>query len=93
MWKCHVNDSTKGRYNMMLVRDLSTELVFNLELSEHVIEAFDGNFKGSTTPMVDLGKYEFKDLNTGNFIPEESFTNYYIKEVYGSEHVHTATKI
>ena len=28
-----------------------------------------------------------------NITPEESFTNAYVKELYGSEHVHTATKI
>ena len=42
--------------------------------------------------MVDLGTYTFKDLNTGEITPEESFTNDYVKEVYESEHVHTATK-
>ena len=43
--------------------------------------------------MVDLGTYIFKYLNTGKITPEESFTNAYVKGVYGSEHVHTATKL
>ena len=60
---------------MILGRDILTELGLNPKLSEHVIEADDGTFKGSTTPMVDLGKYGFKYLNTGNIIPEELFTN------------------
>ena len=32
----------------------------NLNISEHVIKAEYGPFKGSTTPMVDLGKCIFK---------------------------------
>ena len=64
----------------------------NLKLSEHVLEADDGPLNGSTTSMVDLGPYIFKDLNTGEITPEGLFTNDYTKEIYGSEHVHTATK-
>ena len=42
--------------------------------------------------MVNLGTYIFKYLNTGKITPEESFTNAYVKEVYESDHVRTATK-
>ena len=55
---------------MILGRDIPTELVFNFKLSDHVIEADDGPFKESTTPMVDLVTYEFKDLNTGKLHPK-----------------------
>ena len=64
---------------MILGRDILTELGLNLKFSEHVIEADDGPFNGSTMPMVDLGTYIFKDLNTGKFTPEELFTNAYVK--------------
>ena len=43
--------------------------------------------------MVDLGTYEFKDLNTGKFTPKESFKNTYAGEINESKHVRTATKI
>ena len=43
--------------------------------------------------MVDLSTYIFKYLNTGKIIPEESFTNAYVEEVYESEHVRTDTKL
>ena len=56
-----------------------TELGLNLKLSERIIEADDGNFNGSTTTIVDLGTYIFKDLDTGKINPEESFTNDYVK--------------
>ena len=91
-WKYHVGDSDKGRYDVILVQDLFIELVLNLKFPEHIIKADDGTFKGSTTPMVDLGTYIFKILNTGEITPEESFTNSYVEEVYGSEHVRSATK-
>ena len=56
---------------MILERYLWTELGLNLKLSQHVIEADDGIFKGSTKPMFDLGTYVFKDLNTGKITPKE----------------------
>ena len=91
-WKCHVNDSAKGRYNMILGRDILTELGLNLKLSEHAIKADDGTFKGYTTPMIDLVICVFKYLNTGKRTPKESFTNANTREVYESEHVRTTTK-
>ena len=92
-WKCHVDDSDKGRYDIILGQYLLTQLGLNIKFSEHVIKADDGPFYGSTTHMVDLSTYIFKDLNIGKITPEESFTNVYIEEVYGSEHVRTATKL
>ena len=92
-WKYHVGDSAKGRYYMILGRDLLTELVLNLKFYDRVIESDDRSFKGYTTPMVYLGMYEFKILNTGEITPEESFTNAYVDEVYDLEHVCTSTKL
>ena len=57
MWKCHVDDSTMGRYDMILGRYIITDLVLNLKLSNHFIESDDGPLKGSTAPMADLGTY------------------------------------
>ena len=67
---CHVDESTKDWYNMILGWVLLIELVLNLEISKHIIEAYIGPLKGSTAPMIDSGMYEFKDLNTGNIKPE-----------------------
>ena len=59
-----MDDSAKGRYNIILRQYLLIELLLNLNLSEHVPEAYDGNFNGSTTPTIDFGTYIFKCLNT-----------------------------
>ena len=77
---------------MILGQDILTELGLNLKWSEHVIKAGDGPFNGSTTPMVDVGMYICKYLNTEKITPEELFTDAYVKEVYESENVRTATK-
>ena len=37
-WKCHMDDSSKGRYDMILGRNLLTELGSNLKLSYHIID-------------------------------------------------------
>ena len=42
--------------------------------------------------MVDLGTYEFKDLNTGKIKPEELFMNDYAEEINESEQVRNSTK-
>ena len=47
-WNCHVDDSTKGRYDMILGRYILTALGLILKLSNHIIEADDWPFKGST---------------------------------------------
>ena len=91
-WRFHVDNSDKGRYNIILRQYLLIELLLNLNLSEHIIKADDGPFNGSTTPMVYLGTYIFKYLNIGKSKPEEPFTTDYVEEVYDSEHVCTTTK-
>ena len=42
MWNCHVAESAKGRYDIILGRYLLTGLGLNLKFSEHVIEEYDG---------------------------------------------------
>ena len=42
--------------------------------------------------MIDLGTYEFKDLNIGNITTKESFTNAYAEEIYELEQVFNSTK-
>ena len=54
---CHVNDSAKGIYDIILGRDLLTELGLNLKFSNHVIEGNYVNFKVYTASLVDLGAY------------------------------------
>ena len=39
-WNFHVDDSAKGRYDMILSRYLLTELGLNLKFSEHVIKEY-----------------------------------------------------
>ena len=55
---------------MILGRYILTWLKLNTNFSEHVIEADDGPFQGSTTPMIDFGTYKFKGLNTDKITPE-----------------------
>ena len=54
-----MNEYSKGMYEVILDRDISTELGLNIKISEHVIEADDGPLIGATSPMVDLGVYVF----------------------------------
>ena len=69
-WTCHLDDSAKVRYDMILGWDLLTEVGLNIKISEHVIEADDGPFNRSITTMVDLGNYILKYLNTRKITPK-----------------------
>ena len=64
MWNCHVDESAKNRYEMIIGRYILKLLGVNLKLSEHVIEAYYRPLKGPMTPMVDMGTYAYKILNT-----------------------------
>ena len=52
----------------------------------------DVPFKWLTPPIVDLSVYKFKDLNTGNITPEESFTNSYTEEIHELKQVRSSNK-
>ena len=64
-----MDESAKGKYDMILGKDILTALVLNLKLSEQIIKSYGGTLKGSMAPMVDLSKYGFNDLNTGEITP------------------------
>ena len=52
----------------------------NLKFSDHIIEAYDRPFKWYTTPIVDLGTYEFKNLSKGKITPEEFLLTFMLKK-------------
>ena len=68
-----MNDSSKGRYDIILCKYISTALGIDIKLSENFSKANDGPLKGSSAPMIDLGTYEIKYLNTDKSTPEELF--------------------
>ena len=72
-----MDDSAKGVYDMILRRDLWTEIGLYIKFYEHFIKADDGPLKGSTAPMVDLGTYVFKSFYKGKIIPKKLFMNAY----------------
>ena len=45
MWNYYVDDSTKGRYGIIICRDLLRTLGLNLKVSEHIIKAYYGPLK------------------------------------------------
>ena len=69
-WNYHVDESAEGIYDIILGRYILTTLGLSLKFSDHVIEEYYGPLTGSTESMVDLSRYEFKDLNTGKITPE-----------------------
>ena len=78
-WDCHVDDSDKGICDIIIGRDILTDLGLNLKLSYPVIEADYEPFKGYMAPMVVLGTYEFR--------------HYYAEEMHESEQFRTYTKL
>ena len=83
-WEYNVDDSAKGRYDIILGRYLLTELGINLNIFKHAIEAGGGPLKYFTVPMIYFDMYTFKDLNAVKITPEEYFMNSYVDGVYES---------
>ena len=53
-WKCHVDESTNGRYDMILGRYIRTAVILDLKFSENVILGREGLCGGCSTPMADV---------------------------------------
>ena len=58
-WKCHVNESTNGRYDMVLGKDLLTTLVLDVKFSDNVKIGSEVTYEGCSAPMVDVTNYNF----------------------------------
>ena len=69
-WKYHIDEYDKGRYDMIMGRYLLTALVPDIYISEHVIIGGDRPFKGCSSPMVGVRKYDLTYLTDKLFKPE-----------------------
>ena len=57
--KFHVDESTKGRYGMILGIDLLIILVLDIDFYDNFIIGIEGPYEGYLEPMVDLSNYNF----------------------------------
>ena len=57
MWNCNVDESTKGRYDMILDINILVALGLKLKFSDHLVETYYAPLKGYTPLVVDLGMY------------------------------------
>ena len=92
-WNCHLDESSKGRYDMILDIYLLIYLGLVIKFYYHVIYADYGPLKGSTESMFDLGMYKFKYVNTGKITTKELFISTYAEEIQILEQVHTSKKL
>ena len=55
-WKCHVEESSEIRYDMILGRDPIMELLLDIEFDKRIMVSGEGPFGGDTAPTVNLLK-------------------------------------
>ena len=90
--KCHLDESTNGRYDMILGRDLLNALGLDLKFSDCVILGGYGPYKECFVPMVDVINYDFNIITAKTVKPEESFINSYADECFKSKSAITTTR-
>ena len=77
-----MDESAKGRYDIIWGRDILSALEIYLKFSDHVIKSYARPFRVSTATMVFLGQYSLKDLNAGKITPESSFKSSETEEMH-----------
>ena len=55
--KCHIYESTTGRYYMILGREIITTLGLNIKFSRKIFVFGKGTYEGCSEPMVDVINY------------------------------------
>ena len=84
-WEWHVDESYEGLYEIILGRDLLTNLGLCLKISEQVIAGSGIPYEGCMSPMVDLNTYDYKYSHLKNQIkPEKMYMDAYTEEVFNS---------
>ena len=93
-WECHVDNSTEFRYDMILGKELLTDLVLDLNISKHAITGGGRPHGICMAPVVDMSKFNYDSLNLKDNVKlEESFSDAYVEEVLKYENVRSSTKI
>ena len=59
-WKCHVDNKTNSRYDVILGRYLLTALGLDLKFSKTLNISDEGPCEECSEPMTDLSNYDFK---------------------------------
>ena len=84
-WKCHVNESTNDKYDMILGRYLLTALGLEIIFSENFMIGGEVPYKGWSVPMVDVTNYSFWFITDKTVKQEKSFVNAYVDKRFESE--------
>ena len=91
-WKCHLEESTNGIYDMILGRDLITSLGLGLKFFDNVIIGGEGPYEGCSSPMVDVNNYEFKYITDKTVKPEDYFIKSNVNECLESDSAMSSTR-
>ena len=83
-YKCHVYDSAKGRYNMIMGRDLLTTLGLDPKFSDFIVVGVKWLYEVFSAPTVDVRKFYYESLTNKNVKQEESFLDLYVDECFES---------
>ena len=87
-----MDDSTAGRYDMIIVKKLFTKLGIDLKFSTNTIECGEELYKECKTLMENLNDYDFEPINRKmRSFSQEPFLNTYVYDSHESEPVRTAT--
>ena len=73
-----MDESTNGRYDMILGRDLLAKLVLDLKFSENIIVGGKGSCEGCSAPIADIINCYFLCITDKTVKPEESFLDMYV---------------
>ena len=92
MWKCHVDKSTNGRYNIILGRDLLTALEIYIKCYENFIIGDKQPYEGCLALMVDISNYDFTFITDKMVKREESFINSNVEKCMESESAIRSTR-
>ena len=91
-WKFHFDESTNGKYDIILGRDLITALVLDLKFYDNVMIGRHGPYEGCLSLMVGVNNYNFKYITDKTIKPKESFVNLFVHECLKPNSAKTSTR-
>ena len=75
-----MDESTNGRYDFILGKDLLTALVLDIDFPDNVIIGGKGPYEGCSAHLIYLCNYDFTSITDKTVKPEQYFINPYVKK-------------